>query len=165
MQSRPIVVVMGVTGVGKTTIGSQVAARLGVPFVDADDFHDPKDIARMHRGEALDDAARAPWLDRLNAELQRRAAGGIVLACSALKRSYRERLVRGLPAVRFVLLTTDPGVIEERIGDRVGHFAGAALLPSQLETLECPDDAVVVDATGSPAAVSEAVLHGLEALP
>ena len=161
----PIVVVMGVTGSGKTTIGRMVATELGVTFVDGDDFHDPANVERMQRGEPLDDAARAPWLDRLNAELRKHASDGVVLACSALKQSYRDRLIDGLPdsggGARFVLLTTAPGLLRRRIDERTDHFAHSDLLPSQLAALEPPRNALVVDVSASPDAVVAEVLDGL----
>jgi gluconokinase len=161
----PIVIVMGVTGSGKTTIGRMVAKELGVTFVDGDDFHDPANIERMQRGEPLDDAARRPWLDRLNAELRKHTSDGVVLACSALKQSYRDRLTNGLPdgadRARFVLLTTAPGLLRRRIEARTDHFAHADLLPSQLAALEPPRNALVVDVSAPPDDVVAEVLTGL----
>jgi gluconokinase len=158
----PIVIVMGVTGSGKTTIGRMVAAQLGVTFIDGDDFHDPANVERMQRGEPLDDAARTPWLDRLNAELRAHASDGVVLACSALKQSYRDRLMDGLVgSARFVLLTTAPGLLRRRIDARTDHFAHSDLLPSQLEALEPPRNALVVDVSAPPDDVVAEVLDGL----
>lgn len=144
---RPVVVVMGVEGVGKTTVGRAVAERLGVEFVDGDDFHSAEAKAQMAAGVPLDDAAREPWLDRLDAVLRDHASSGIVLACSALKHTYRERLSRGVPHVVFVVLVAPRDVLTERITARRGHYAGLALLDSQLETLELGDDVTTVDAT------------------
>ena len=138
------VIVMGVAGAGKTTVGQALAARLGWPFHDADDFHAPESIARMRAGQSLDDAARAPWLARLRALAADVLAGesAAVLACSALKHAYRDALVpAGTPpgAVRFVHLRVSPPVLAERLATRPGHFAPPALLGSQLATLEPPD--------------------------
>lgn len=143
----PVVVVMGVEGVGKTTVGRELAERLGVEFVDGDDFHSAEAKAQMAAGNPLDDAARAPWLDRLDAILREHATRGIVLACSALKRAYRQRLSRGVPHVVFVALVAPREVLEHRIAARKEHFAGLALLDSQLRTLELDDDVTTVDAT------------------
>src|SRR4051812_1309919 len=112
---QPIVIVMGVTGVGKTTIGRLVAGALDVPFLDADDFHSDAAKAQMHEGIPLTDDERAPWLDRLNHALREHAATGAVLACSALTDDYRARLTAGLDQVRFLLLTGDPELIRQRI--------------------------------------------------
>ena len=140
-----IVVVMGVSGSGKTTIGSRLAARLGVPFVEGDDFHDPAAIEQMAHGHPLTDAQRAPWLDRVNAELRRHGADGAVCACSALDEWSRERLTRGLDGVRIVFLRGDPELLARRLRDRKGHPVGVDLLASQLATLEPPDEPDVLE--------------------
>jgi gluconokinase len=144
---HPLVVVMGVEGVGKTTVGRRLADQLGVELVDGDDEHSPAAKERMAAGIPLDDAARAPWLDRLNAILREHESSGLVLACSALKRAYRQRLTRGVADVAFVALVAPREVLEARIANRRGHFAGTSLLDSQLETLELGDDVTTVDAT------------------
>src|SRR5215472_138015 len=119
-----IIVVMGVSGVGKTTIGVRLAERLGVPFVEGDSFHPPANIAKMSSGVPLDDADRLPWLEALAAELDRarRTGGGIVLVCSALRRSYRDILRDGHDDVVFLLLAGDKTLIGERLASRRGHF-------------------------------------------
>jgi gluconokinase len=159
--SGPTVVVMGVAGSGKTTIGRQLAGALGVPFVEGDDFHDPENVARMARGEPLTDEMRRPWLDRLNRELHRRRATGVVLACSALTAATRRRLTDGLPDVRFVVLTGDAALLRERLRQRKGHFFDPDLLDSQLATLEIPDDGIVVPIDCTPDEVAERALTGL----
>lgn len=161
VEQAPIVVVMGVTGAGKTTVGRLVAQGLGVPFVDADDHHTDGAKAKMRAGVSLTDDDRNPWLDRLNHVLQEHEASGMVLACSALTASYRERLVRGLDRVRFVLLTGDPRLIARRAGRRRGHFARAELLPSQLATLEPPEDALTLDVDDEPAVIASRALAAL----
>lgn len=148
-ERRPIVVMMGVEGVGKTTVGRRLADELGVEFVDGDDAHSPEAKERMAAGIPLDDRARAPWLDRLDAIVREHRATGLVLACSALKHAYRERLTRGVSDVAFVALVAPRDVLMERIADRRGHFAGTDLLDSQLATLELGDDVKKVDATRS----------------
>jgi gluconokinase len=157
----PVIVVMGVTGVGKTTVGALIAEHLGIAFVDADDFHVPENIERMRRGEPLDDAARTPWLDRLNAQLREHAGGGVVLACSALKQTYRTRLTRGVENVEFVVLSGPPDLLRERIDARTGHFAPASLLPSQIEALEIPADSMVMGVARPPEAVAASILVNL----
>lgn len=154
------IVVMGVTGVGKTTVGRLVADALGLPFLDADDFHDARAIAKMRAGVPLDDADRAPWLDRLNRSL-RQHPGGAVLAASALTDASRRRLARDVPDVRYVLLAGSPDLIAARLAARHDHFAGPALLPSQFELLDPPDDAVVVDVAPPPEVVVVEVLAAL----
>ena len=139
---------MGVAGVGKTTVANAVARQLGVRFLDADDYHPATNIAKMRRGEPLSDTDREPWLDRLNHELhheldQSRSA---VLACSALKAAYRRRLTLDLTQpVRTVFLHADADTIRERMVARQ-HFMPAALLESQFDALEIPQDALSLDA-------------------
>ena len=155
------IVVMGVTGSGKTTVGRLVASEIGVPFLDADTFHSADAVARMHAGHPLTDADRAPWLQRVHAALREVGDGAIVLACSALKRAYRDTLRDGLPPLTFVLLDVDPADLAVRLATRTDHFADATLLPSQLATLELGDDVVRVDATGSPDDVARAVIDAV----
>jgi carbohydrate kinase (thermoresistant glucokinase family) len=137
---------MGVAGSGKSTIGPLLAVRLGVPFADADDVHTPEAKARMAAGLPLDDAMRAPWLDRLHRLLADHADQGLVLACSALRAAYRDHLAAGLD-VAFVALIAPPAVLHERLAHRTGHYAGPALLPSQLAALDLSGDVVPVDAS------------------
>ena len=147
MTDHPLVVLMGVAGCGKSTVGPRLADALGVPFVDGDDVHTAAAKAQMAAGRPLDDATRGPWLDRLHQILVEHAEVGIVLACSALKDSYRRRLVGDLAGVRFIALVAPPAVLERRLRERPEHFAGPELLPSQLEHLELGPDVVVIDAT------------------
>ncbi|HXY91468.1 MAG TPA: gluconokinase [Acidimicrobiia bacterium] len=155
------IVVMGVTGVGKSTIGRRLAAALDLPFLDADDFHSDEAKAKMHAGIPLTDADRAPWLDRMNQAMHAHASTGAVLACSALTDGYRERLTAGLDDVRFVLLTGDPALILGRVETRRGHFAGADLLPSQFATLVPPRDALTIDVSGTPDEITARTLVAL----
>lgn len=143
-----VIVITGAAGAGKTTVGLALAAAVGWSFYDADDLHAPEDRARMQRGEALTDALRRPWLERVRAILVRAADRNenAVLACSALKQRYRDVLSEGLPA-RFVFLTADAGTLRARLQQRTDHFAGVALLDSQLAALEPPTDALTLDAT------------------
>lgn len=146
-----IVIVMGVTGSGKTTVGSLLASQLGWTFADADDFHPASNIERMRRGIPLNDEDRWPWLKRLRSEIDRWIADGrnVVLACSALKRSYRQELDAG-PAVRFVYLKGSAALITERLRSRHGHFADEHILAGQFADLEEPQDAITVDISGTP---------------
>jgi gluconokinase len=153
------IVVMGVTGSGKTTVGRIVAARLGAPFVDADSFHSADAIAKMQGGHPLTDDDRAPWLQRVHDALQQLGDGPVVLACSALKRSYRDVLRDGLAPLAFVVLDVDAQALAERLSARNDHFASASLLPSQLATLEVGDDVVRVDANRAPDDVADAVVE------
>ncbi len=152
------IVIMGVTGSGKTTIGRVVAARLDAPFVDADDFHSADAITKMQAGLALTDADRQPWLRRVHAALRDLGDGPLVAACSALKRSYRDVLREGIAPLTFVVLDVDSVTLASRLATRSEHFAGAGLLPSQLATLELGDDVVRVDAAGGSDQVADAVL-------
>jgi gluconokinase len=158
---KPILVVMGVAGSGKTTIGQRLAAALGVPFVEGDEFHDAENIERMRRGEPLTDELRGPWLDRLNRELHRRRATGVVLACSALTEASRCRLAAGLTNVRFIVLTGDAALLRERLAGRKGHFFDPDLFESQLATLEIPEDGIVVSIEGTPEEVTQRALGAL----
>lgn len=143
-----IVVVMGVSGAGKTTVGEALARRLGLEFLDADDFHPPGNVAKMTAAIPLTDADREPWLEHLNAELAaRKSAGkGAVLACSALKEAYRIRLLRGLSGARLVHLEGSIDFIRERMTTRKHKYMPAALLESQFATLEPPREAIGIDA-------------------
>ncbi|TQR88623.1 gluconokinase [Mycobacterium hodleri] len=129
------IVVMGVSGSGKSTVGAALAQRLRVPFADADDFHPEANIAKMTAGHALDDDDRRPWLDSIGEWLAAHAEGG-VMSCSALKRTYRDQLREHCPDVDFLHLAGTPEVIGRRQASRPGHFMPASLLASQFETLE-----------------------------
>jgi carbohydrate kinase (thermoresistant glucokinase family) len=147
-------VVMGVSGCGKTTLGAALAARLGVAFVDADDLHPPANRAKMAAGVALTDADRWPWLDLVAEALHNRAP--VVVACSALRRAYRDRLrAAGGEGVRFLHLAAPREVIAARLAARRGHFAAASLLDSQYATLEPPGpgEALTLDARLPPDAL------------
>lgn len=145
------IIVMGVSGAGKTIVGQTLARAIGWTFADADDFHSAENKAKMHRGIGLTDADRAPWLASLRAHLERELAAGhrIVLACSALKQAYRESLTPPgtTGGVRFVYLRVPRSVLHQRLADRHHAFATPALLDSQLATLEEPNDALDVDGT------------------
>ncbi len=148
--SSTAVVMMGVSGSGKSTVGVLLAKRLGVPFLDADSLHSDAAKARMHRGEPLTETMREPWLDRVNAAIRTAEGDGIVVACSALTPAARTRLERGLDSVRYVLLTGSDELLRDRLAHRHGHFASPQLLDSQLDTLRPPDGALVVDVTQPP---------------
>lgn len=146
---------MGVSGAGKSTVGRALAERLGYPFLDADEFHPPENVAKMASGTPLTDADRTPWLDALNRRL-----GGMpdaVLACSALKASYRERLAQGLADCRFVHLRGSIDVIRKRLAVRQHRYMPASLLESQFATLEPPRDAIEVDIAADIPACVEAI--------
>jgi gluconokinase len=149
-----IVIVMGVTGAGKTTIGKLLAAELGWLFADADDFHSPANKEKISHGIPLNDEDRKPWLDRLRSEIVAWIAEGknAVLACSALKRSYREELQAG-PEVHIVYLKGDADLIAKRLSARHGHFADVQILASQFADLEQPENAVTVEIIGTPAQI------------
>lgn len=134
------VVVMGVCGSGKTAVASQVASRLGWRAVDADDLHAPDAVAKMRAGQALTDTDRWPWLDRVGAVLATAAAQqqGVLVACSALRRVYRDRLRAACPGLRFVFLQGPRELIAQRMAARQGHYMPTSLLDSQLQTLEPP---------------------------
>lgn len=149
------VVVTGVSGSGKSTVGALLAQRLGWPFADGDDLHTPEAIAKMHAGLPLDDADRAPWLRRVAAWIDAHLAAGEsgVVACSALRRVYRDAIVRGRSDVRLVHLDGARALIAQRLAVRRGHFMPARLLDSQFAALQPPDpdeNAIVVGIGESP---------------
>ncbi|HEU5038944.1 MAG TPA: gluconokinase [Nocardioides sp.] len=147
MTQPPQLVVMGVSGSGKSTVGAALAQRLGVPFADADDLHPAANVAKMSRGEPLDDDDRRPWLETIGRWLEDHPDGGVV-SCSALKRSYRDQLRGHAAGVEFLHLQGAREVIARRQASRPGHFMPASLLSSQFATLEPlqPDeDGLVVD--------------------
>jgi len=143
-------IVMGVSGCGKTTVGRLLARELGCEFLDADDFHPEANVAKMAKGVALTDDDRWPWLDAIVAAMHERAArrARAVIACSALKEAYRDRLCRGMDAVdevRIVYLKGDTATIAPRLASRSDHYMPASLLDSQFAALEEPGNAIVVD--------------------
>lgn len=153
--ATPIVVVMGVAGAGKSTVGAALAERLGCHFADADDFHGQASIAKMRAGIPLDDHDRESWLQAIHAQVARWLADGVggVVACSALKRAYRDVVIGDLPGVRLVYLTGDRALIADRLAHRHSHFMPPSLLDSQFAILEEPtadERPITVDAARSP---------------
>jgi len=136
----PLIVVMGVSAVGKSTIGTRIAERLGAPFQDADDLHPAVNVEKMRAGVPLTDDDRWPWLDIVGIELASADASGLVVACSALRRGYRDRLRAQAPTTCFVHLHADDLVLMARAEGRIGHFMPPSLLASQLATLEALAD-------------------------
>ena len=139
---RFTVIVMGVSGSGKTTVGKALAERRGIAFIDGDDLHSPEARAKMHAGIPLTDEDRAPWLDRIGHALADAAdyPEGVVIACSALRRVYRDRLraIAG-PSLRFLFLKGDKALMRSRVAERKGHYMPASLIDSQFATLESPE--------------------------
>jgi gluconokinase len=158
-----IVVLMGVSGAGKTTIGHMLAAKLGCEFYDADDLHCDANKAKMASGIALTDADRAPWLAGIRKLIANNLARGVdvVLACSALKQSYRDEIMVDAERVKIVYLKGSPQLIAARIAHRKDHFMNEALLGSQFDTLEEPRDAIVVDIDGPPEAIVQNICQRL----
>jgi gluconokinase len=165
-----VLVVMGVSGSGKTTIAALLAHRLHWEFVDGDSFHPAANVTKMQSGVALTDEDRWPWLHAVAAwiDATRSAGGQGVVACSALKRSYRDVLLEGRSDVRLVYLEADFGVVRQRMAKRTGHFMPVALLESQFDALEPPwpdEHPVVVSVNAEPAAIVAEVLRRLGLAP
>ncbi|APH56673.1 Gluconokinase [Granulibacter bethesdensis] len=161
-----LLVVMGVSGSGKTTIAQALARRLGLVFQDADDFHSAANIARMKARIPLTEADRAPWLATIAAWVRNQAESGEggVLACSLLRHSYREQVLSGVPDRRLIYLRVKADILRARLEHRSGHFMPASLLDNQLATLEEPADtehALTVDASQSPEAVVAEIIRRL----
>ncbi|OAR27539.1 gluconate kinase [Streptomyces sp. ERV7] len=167
MSTPHVVVVMGVAGTGKTTIGPLVAGALGVPYAEGDDFHPAANVAKMSAGVPLDDGDRWPWLDAIGQWAHGRAGLGGVVSSSALKRAYRDRLRAAAPGLVFLHLTGDRELIERRMSERRGHFMPTALLDSQFATLQ-PLDAdeagVAVDVAGTPEEITDRAVAALRRL-
>ena len=161
-----ILVLMGVCGCGKTTVGEALAAELDWPFFDADDFHPAANVAKMAAGHPLDDSDRWPWLDRIADEMRQILARGghAVLACSALKEAYRARLARA-GDVRIVYLKGDQAIIAERLAARQHKYMPASLLPSQFAALEEPSRALAVDIRKPIAAQVEFIRDAFDLAP
>jgi carbohydrate kinase (thermoresistant glucokinase family) len=166
MPPPPQLVVMGVSGSGKSTVGAALAQRLGLPFVDADDLHPITNVDKMTAGIPLTDDDRWPWLAKVGEAMAAAADTGVVVACSALKHSYRDAIRSGAPAARFVLLSGSRELLESRLSRREGHFMPASLLESQLATLEPLDSAegIVVSIEGAPGEIVDRVYAALDQL-
>jgi gluconokinase len=158
-----VIILMGVTGTGKTTVGLRLAEVLGWRFHEADDYHPPANKTKMHAGIPLTDDDRWPWLRALRGVIEQALADGTgaVVTCSALKQAYRDVLSGGLANVHYVHLTGDPGVLAARLAGRRGHFMNPALLESQIATLEPPRDAVNIDLSLTPDAQVAAIRQAL----
>jgi carbohydrate kinase (thermoresistant glucokinase family) len=161
------IVVMGVSGCGKTTIGRALASVLALRYVEGDELHPPANVERMAAGVPLTDEDRRSWLDAVAAELAA-ASAGVVVSCSALKRSYRDRLRRAAPDLRLVWLHGSAELLAARLAARQGHYMPASLLPSQLETLEPPladEGAIAVDAAQDVERIVTDIRRQLQTLP
>jgi gluconokinase len=157
-----VIVVLGVAGSGKTTVGTMLADALHCPYLEGDSLHSPENIDKMTRGIPLTDSDRGPWLSAINARMRDFFDRGqnLVVGCSALNEKYRQVLARGM-AIRWVYLKASPALIRSRLGDRKNHFMKVDMLDSQFDVLEEPSDAIVVDAGAPPRAVVNRVLSQL----
>jgi gluconokinase len=160
-----LLVLMGVTGAGKSTVGTLIAERLGLTFRDADEFHPPANIAKMSSGTPLADEDRWPWLDAIGAHLVAHRRTGCVVTCSALKRAYRDRLRAAAPELRFIHLHGDMALVSARQAARQGHFMPASLVASQFATLEAPaaeEGIIALDIAARPEALADAAIAALQ---
>ncbi|MFJ4175350.1 gluconokinase [Microbacterium sp. NPDC089696] len=156
---------MGVSAAGKSTVARLIAERIGADFLDADDLHPAANRSKMSAGVPLDDDDRAPWLDRVAREIGFRGDAGVVIACSALRRRYRDRIRAGAPGIRFVHLHGSEILLAERAAARTDHFMPSSLLASQIATLELLDadeDGVVLDVAPAADAVAQAAVKWLD---
>jgi gluconokinase len=162
-----IIILLGVSGSGKTTVGQALSALTGWTFLDADDYHPPANVEKMSGGEPLTDADRAPWLEILRTEIATRLKRGenAILACSALKKAYRQQLQVDPAQVRFVYLKVSPDLLQQRLEQRKDHFMKSSMLRSQLETLEEPDSREVliigVEAESDPETLASTIQKSL----
>lgn len=166
--AAPVVVVMGVAGTGKSTVGRLLAEALAVPYAEADAFHPPANIAKMSSGTPLDDTDRAPWLDAIGSWAHSRSGLGGVVSCSALKRAYRDRLRAAAPGVFFLHLVGDRALISRRMAQRQDHFMPPALLDSQfatLEPLQADENGAVFSVAADPATLTAEAVALLRARP
>jgi gluconokinase len=164
-----VVILMGVSGSGKTTVGRRLAEQLGRPFCEGDDLHPPANVAKMARGEPLDDDDRRPWLEALRARIVEALQGSddLVVACSALKAAYRRFLAVDGARVRFVYLAIPPAIAAARLAQRQGHFMKVSMVGSQFDTLEepSPAEALILDATAPVDQLVAAIQASLSAAP
>jgi gluconokinase len=158
-----VIVLMGVAGSGKSSVGKVLAHILGWPFRDADDFHPARNRDKMQRGLPLDDDDRRPWLEALRASIVQslRCNESAIYACSALKRAYRRLLAADAKELKFVYLKGPPGLIAERLAHRQGHFFNPVLLRSQFDDLEEPHDALQVDISPPPETIADSIIEAL----
>ncbi|MFI5356289.1 MAG: gluconokinase [Opitutales bacterium] len=163
MNPPRVILIMGVAGSGKTTVGEVLARSLGWRFDDADAFHPPENVAKMSAGSPLTDADRQPWLAAIRSHIEGclARAEGAVVTCSALKATYRQTLIPDSPQVRLVYLKGSRELLWQRITSRVGHFMKPAMLDSQLAALEEPTDALVVDIAPDPAQIAARIRRAL----
>ncbi|HXH09001.1 MAG TPA: gluconokinase [Alphaproteobacteria bacterium] len=159
-----VIIVMGVSGSGKSTVGQRLAAELGWPFYEGDDFHPQVNVDKMRQGIPLTDHDRAPWLTTLRRLIDDVIAAGqsAVIACSALKQAYRDRLAGPHREVQFVYLKGSYALIRQRMLERQGHFMRAGLLASQFDTLEEPEDALTVDIAQEPQVIVAQIRRALQ---
>jgi gluconokinase len=158
-----VILLMGVAGSGKSSVGEMLAHRLGWPFRDADDFHSVRNREKMQHGIPLDDNDRRPWLEAIRASIVQSLSAGenAIYACSALKQAYRQLLAADTEEVKFVYLKGPPGLITERLANRQGHFFDPALLRTQFDDLEEPHGVLEVDISLPPEAIADSIIAAM----
>ncbi|WP_422079786.1 gluconokinase [Ulvibacterium sp.] len=163
MAKTTVLLVMGVSGSGKSTVGKLLATELNVPFFDGDDYHPEENVAKMAAGNPLNDTDRIGWLKRINTLIKENLKSGAVIACSALKESYRSVIANGvLQKIRFVYLKGSFEEVQDRMQKRKGHFMPTALLKSQFDTLEPPQKAISVSIQQSPSSIVLEILEHID---
>jgi gluconokinase len=165
MSARPkAVVLMGVSGCGKTSVGKELSRILGWPFLDGDEFHPPENVTKMASGNPLDDADRVPWLRNLHDLITEHLTKGqsLLLACSALKQKYRDQLAEGNPDTIFVYLKGDFDLIFRRMQSREGHYMKPEMLKSQFATLEEPSEALIIDIANPVGQIAETIVNAIK---
>ncbi len=161
-ETNQLIIIMGVSGSGKSTIAASLSHRQNWPMIEGDDLHPEENIEKMARGQALTNDDRMPWLDAIADAVNNQPLGPNILACSALNNAVRARLIEGIKRpCRWILLNVPASIVEQRLTEREGHFMNPSLLSSQFDALEIPEDALQMDATLAPSQICDNIMKAL----